>query len=133
MQNLINIIENFNKNLDDATSELLKELKKDCKTYKEVQEKFKKLCSEVIYRHSSKLTATTILINKAEKELENEKNNLPLTDNPANTLELLEKCRKNNWTINKTREAFGLDPIKDGDTFLVKPSNLEEGENICAK
>ena len=71
------IIENFNKSTNALAQDILNEMKKDSKTYKEVKSKIKSLEKEIAWESGDQCQS---LFNQVKSLLNEEMNDLPTTN-----------------------------------------------------
>lgn len=78
-------LEEFNVCVIKISEFMFKEIKKNCTSYGEVKEKFHVLRKEFIYKGEN-LERIILIFNEIERLIENEMNDLQITNRPDNNL-----------------------------------------------
>lgn len=99
------ILEAYDRSTNKAIEEIIAELKKDSKTYKEVGNQLMSLKRNFEWGYSNK-SKYSYLFSEVSKSLDEEIGNIQLVN-----------CSK---TINQMRSDYGLEPIEDGGIGFIK-------------
>jgi hydroxymethylpyrimidine pyrophosphatase-like HAD family hydrolase len=121
---LLNKLESFDKNTDEAIKEIIHEVRENCGTYGQAYKQLKILYSTILYsrENANKLRQYKFLFEEIEDRLKAEQNDLMLTKIKEIDQEApVQEQPKIN--INKLRVENGLKPISSGDIDFI-PQNL---------
>lgn len=107
-ENLRGILDAYDRATDRTIEEIINELKRNSQTYKQVESKLMRFKKEIQFEHPNKYSH---LFSEILKLLEEEKNDLPLTNRSNSSYKFS--------TVTQMRNDYNLEPIEDGDAIQI--------------
>ena len=80
MEALKTIFNKYSECIDPVSKEFIEELKKDCKTYREVYRKLNRFEKEISWNHDNEKYASMVFVAYVKSLLDREMNDSPLTN-----------------------------------------------------